>query len=341
MSKSNAKDIIIITDEIDAHADRLIIAMKEFDVVPIRLNYNDIPNNVNVNHAFYSNGKNSIELKTNNKVIELRNIKSIWWRKPEEFHSMPEISVEETAFIRNELQQFLQGLWFSTDCYWVSRPDAIRQASRKPEQLQRAIRFGFRIPKTLMSNDIQEISRFYKLCNGNMIYKVFTDPYVYASYARETNFSQQLPSKITRTTLITPEILKLMNSTFLGVCQFQEYIAKKVEIRVTVIKDHVFAAEIHSQEANTTKVDWRNYEIDIPYQEHQLPTNVEQTCIRYIKSYGLEYGAIDLILTPENEYVFLENNPNGQFMFIEEKVPSLKMTRAMIDALIIGRAGTP
>jgi len=32
---------------------------------------------------------------------------------------------------------------------------------------------------------------------------------------------------------------------------------------------------------------------------------------------GLEYGAIDLRLTPEGQYVFLEINPAGQFLWIE------------------------
>ena len=32
---------------------------------------------------------------------------------------------------------------------------------------------------------------------------------------------------------------------------------------------------------------------------------------------GLAFGAFDLRLTPEGEYVFLEVNPSGQFLFLE------------------------
>jgi glutathione synthase/RimK-type ligase-like ATP-grasp enzyme len=32
---------------------------------------------------------------------------------------------------------------------------------------------------------------------------------------------------------------------------------------------------------------------------------------------GLEYGAIDLRLTPDGQYIFLEINPAGQFLWIE------------------------
>jgi hypothetical protein len=36
-----------------------------------------------------------------------------------------------------------------------------------------------------------------------------------------------------------------------------------------------------------------------------------------MRGLGLEYGAIDLRLTPDGEYVFLEVNPAGQFLFVE------------------------
>ena len=36
-----------------------------------------------------------------------------------------------------------------------------------------------------------------------------------------------------------------------------------------------------------------------------------------MKRLNLLYGAIDLRLTPEGEYVFLEVNPGGQYLFVE------------------------
>jgi len=34
---------------------------------------------------------------------------------------------------------------------------------------------------------------------------------------------------------------------------------------------------------------------------------------------GLVYGAIDLRLTPDGRYVFLEINPAGQFLYVEQQ----------------------
>ena len=58
-----------------------------------------------------------------------------------------------------------------------------------------------------------------------------------------------------------------------------------------------------------------------------------------VRSYGLNFGAVDLILTPDDRYVFLEINPNGQFLFVQERVPELRMGEAMAACLIRGRNG--
>jgi hypothetical protein len=37
---------------------------------------------------------------------------------------------------------------------------------------------------------------------------------------------------------------------------------------------------------------------------------------------GLIYGAIDMRLTPDGRYVFLEINPAGQWLFVEHRTGS-------------------
>ena len=48
-----------------------------------------------------------------------------------------------------------------------------------------------------------------------------------------------------------------------------------------------------------------------------MPDEIKKACVDLTKYYGLEFGAIDLVLTPEGNYVFLEINPNGQWAWIE------------------------
>ena len=48
---------------------------------------------------------------------------------------------------------------------------------------------------------------------------------------------------------------------------------------------------------------------------------------------GLVYGAIDLRLTPDGRYVFLEINPAGQFLYIE-KATGQPITAALAQTFV-------
>jgi len=50
---------------------------------------------------------------------------------------------------------------------------------------------------------------------------------------------------------------------------------------------------------------------------------------------GLEYGAIDMRVTPDGEYVFLKVNPAGQFLYVENSA-GLPIADAMADHLLKG-----
>jgi glutathione synthase/RimK-type ligase-like ATP-grasp enzyme len=47
----------------------------------------------------------------------------------------------------------------------------------------------------------------------------------------------------------------------------------------------------------------------------------------------LEFGCIDMILTPDGEYVFLEINPSGQWLWVQKKT-GLPIAEAIADLLI-------
>lgn len=48
---------------------------------------------------------------------------------------------------------------------------------------------------------------------------------------------------------------------------------------------------------------------------------------------GLSYGAIDFVLTPDNNYIFLEINPNGQWAWIENET-GLNISDSIINELL-------
>lgn len=335
--------IVIVTRMDDPHADNVIIRLQEMGHEVIRLNTDDIPGNVSMSFAMGYSGANwrgGIDILTNGRRIDVDEIKSVWWRRPGGFRLPPDFSAQEREFAREEIDHVLRGCWSTLDCYWISHPEHIRQASWKGTQLQRAAELGFDVPRTLITSSPDDARAFFGECNEQMIYKVMTDPFLGAQKLAETE-PEQSSTEIysASTTLISEAELALLESTRLVPCLFQEYVPKSSELRVTVIGDDVFAAEILSQEREETRLDWRNYDVDVEYRRADLPIEVADRCLRLVKSYELNFSAMDLILTPDGRYVFLENNPNGQFIFVEDRVPELRMTDALAACLVRGTNG--
>lgn len=342
-------DIVIVSCMADLHADEMVLQLQEMGHEPIRLNSDDIPLNTTMSFSLprhQTTWQSKITLQSSGGVIELdmENVRSIWWRRPGNYFGLPpELSEQEREFARAEIDHTLRGLWSLLDCYWVSYPERIRQASWKMGQLQRAIQCGFEVPQSCLTSNPDEVRAFYETCNGQMIFKVLTDPFLGTPTVVEKHPDQPPPeARETKTTLITEKELELLDSVRLVPCLFQEYVPKQKELRVTIIGDELFVAEIDSQACEGTKVDWRNWSaggLNISYRKGSLPPDVAQRCMDLVRSYRLNFSAIDLILTPDDRYVFIENNPNGQFMWVEKLVPELKMTEALASCLIRGKNG--
>ncbi|MCA1693463.1 MAG: hypothetical protein LC749_01330 [Actinobacteria bacterium] len=105
------------------------------------------------------------------------------------------------------------------------------------------------------------------------------------------------------------------------------------ELRVTVVGDQVFACRIESQVTESTRIDWRRYDLEnTPHVAHRLDPDIERRCVVLTRHFGLEFSAIDLIVTADGETVLLELNPNGQWAWIEE-LTGLPISAAIADVL--------
>ncbi|UBF25844.1 hypothetical protein K9N68_30590 [Kovacikia minuta CCNUW1] len=100
---------------------------------------------------------------------------------------------------------------------------------------------------------------------------------------------------------------------------FQEKVPKLLELRATVVGRKVFTAAVDSQRLEQSQHDWRRQGVALlrHWQPHELPQEVQEKLLNVMDYFGLNYGAIDLILTPDQRYVFLEVNPCGEFFWLD------------------------
>ena len=273
------------------------------------------------------------EILTSRRVVDLGRVKSVWWRRPHRLVPPPNLSEQQTLFAEVELDHAFHGMLATLDCYWMSHPDSLRASRLKLEQLHRAQSLGFDVPRTIVTNDPETVRSFFEASSGKIVYKTLSSPTLAAERLQHVT-PDALPS-MTMTTPITSRELERVASVRTVPCLFQEYVPKRAEYRVTVIGDTAVPVEIDSQSEPSSVHDWRRAR-RVPLRLASLPTGLTERCLAFVRSYGLNYSALDLILTPDGRYVFLENNPNGQFHFIDQALPQARLVARIASTLARG-----
>jgi glutathione synthase/RimK-type ligase-like ATP-grasp enzyme len=114
---------------------------------------------------------------------------------------------------------------------------------------------------------------------------------------------------------------------------YQDYAEKAKEWRVTVVGDRVFDVAIYTDDE--AKDDWRKHQFTkkVNFKSEEIEDDIKQKCMQFLGQYGLKYGAFDFVEDNEGRTTFLECNPNGQFMWLEE-ILDLPISDAIADELI-------
>ncbi len=292
----------------------------------MRLDSADFPASIRIT-AEFSNGRLTSMLRVGSDLVSINDISVIWARRPgPPTASLDIIDPVVRQFVTEDARRFLHAFWDMCDCRWLpGAPSRMVASQAKGPQLVRAAKMGFTIPPTAFTNDPATFLEFYRAQKGKVISKIT------GSMAFPSQEGQEF-SRYTET--VSTRDVGYANSIAYSPILLQAYIPKRVELRITVVGEKVFAAEIHSQATNRSRHDWRRYDLGTtPYVQHALPIDVAERCVALVKEDGLLFGAIDMILTPDNRYVFLEMNPNGEYAWIEE-LTGLPISAAIADVLL-------
>lgn len=317
--------ILILTAPTDVHADEVERRLRARGARVLRFDPARFPQRASLTVRLTGREK-QIRLVHDGHTEELTECTSAWWRRPGApvvHEQVRDVTCREYA--QAECLQFTHDIWNALAVPWLPAPVwAIRRADSKHLQLQLAASLGFEIPTTVMTNSGDDFLAFHRQHDGNLIDKM---PSVIFSRDPDHLF-MRFTQRVTSRDIAYAQ--RLRYSPML----FQPNVDKQLEVRATVVGKQVLAAEIHSQVTAHTRQDWRRYDHGhTPYREHELPSLVRDRCLALVAQLGLRFGAIDLILTPEGRYVFLEINPNGQWLWVERET-GLPITEAVCDLLL-------
>jgi ATP-GRASP peptide maturase of grasp-with-spasm system len=240
----------------------------------------------------------AIYLKVSDERINFSEVESFWYRrgriryKSKKKHLLPDIKQQEEDVLE-EYINFKLSHMRSINKYSNCEPN-------KLIVLELAKKEGLSIPKTYM---IQDKENLEQLNDGLLITK---------NYLASAMFSFSDVAGIIYTTEVD-ENLDVPDK--FGPSLIQENIQKKYELRIFYFKGEFWSMAIFSQSDEQTKSDFRIYNNEKPNRTvaYKLPSEIEQKLIRLMDRLDLDSGSIDMIVTTQNEFVFLEVNPIGQF----------------------------
>jgi hypothetical protein len=309
--------VVVISHPDDLHATTVMRALAARDVPTLLMDLADLPDRATLS-IDYSVATDPVAVwaATGGTPVTLTDARSVWWRRPR----LPTLTgfTDDGAlgFAHGEWHEALYGTYELLTCPWMNPPACDDRGSRKALQLRTVGRLGLRVPDTLMTSDAAAAMGFVERHGiGGTIYKIFT-----------------ATTKVWRETrLLTDDDLQQLASLRLAPVIFQEYIPAVADVRVTIVGRRVFAMIIHTR-GTSYEVDFRLSLREAKTSAHDLPQAVEDSLLQLMDEFGLAYGAIDLRLTDEGEYVFLEINTAGEFLFCEHGA-GLPITAAVADWL--------
>jgi len=257
-------------------------------------------------------------------------VQAVWNRRPHGPKLPTTLPESEHEFAEIESRILLHSTMrlLSPGALWINPPHAAEADSYKPLQLSLAVKAGFHVPETLFSNDPDAIAEFHRRHNGDIVYKCFQ------GNAWKLEDGSGRIYAMNRTVPVSAEDLEQRDALSAAPGIFQRRIEKAFELRVTAMGRTLIAARIDSQAHEASREDWRSGQHLLDLEPFTLPEEIAEKCRRYMRAAGLRFGCFDFIVTPEDEYYFLEVNQAGQFLWKEARCPELPMLQVFCDFLI-------
>lgn len=291
--------VLILTSEEDVTADMVVLRLGEAGVPVVRLDPADLTNGVALSGE-YVHGARHGHLSVGGRLVSMNGLRSVWVRRP---GAPAARAAQPSAWLTEESSQALYGMLRCSDARWMNHPDAARRARHKPWQLHLAQRSGLPVPATLITTFPQAAREFAERFPDLVVKPV-------------SGAHPQEPPRAVPTSRVPPDAD--FTAVAFGPTLLQRRIAKRADIRLTVVGDTLLAARKPADpDAGPDDVDVRFAPSVSPWLPADVPPRVAEGVLRYMAGAELAYGAFDFAEDADGIWWFLECNQSGQFGFVE------------------------
>jgi len=309
--------ILAISNPDDVHAPAVLEVLARMGERTAVLDQADLPRTVavTIRRGLTEPGATFTGLPGGPDPLRAEELTAIWWRRPLPFAPHAELSPADAVFAAEQVQSAVSGIWGSVRAAWMNEPWLDERANHKVAQLTVAVECGLDVPPTVITSVPGEARAFLDELEGRpVVHKPLRA-------TRETWRS---------TRLLGPKDRARLDDLRFGPAILQAYVPG-VDIRVTAAGGRLLATAIDARETSSPH-DFRPVYAQARVAPYALPPAVAAGLRRYLDAFGLRYAAVDLRLDAEGRLSFLEANPAGQWLFLEDRTAQ-PITGAVAEAL--------
>lgn len=268
----------------------------------------DLPTHAVESFAFTRTGR-GVRIDGAEESLGSGDVGAVWNRRVRNNLELGVLHPSDELFAQIQRQRFRDGSMRVAyqDAFWVNPWAASQAAESKLYQFSQAVEAGLRTPATLFTNDPAAVRDFLRAHGGEIVYK----PFAAVSWTEGTRCWVPYTIALDESRLVADPLLRAVPGIY------QEKVPKAFEIRLTMIGRRGLAAKILSQETSEGRDDWRLAYQELRMEQTLVPSLVQEQCWSLLERLDLVFGCFDFIVTPDGEYVFLEVNQQGQFLFVE------------------------
>ncbi len=251
--------------------------------------------------------------------LSTQSIKSIYFRAPVFLRTTGKPYSVEEQLKRSQWSTFIRNLIVFDKALWINHPVSMYQAENKLYQLKVAKQCGMAVPETCVGNSLPQ-----NIIPRNTYIVKSLDTALFYDNGKEM---------FTYSTMISGQELLEAEIKSAPII-IQEYLASKIDLRVTVIGDQVFPVSI-TKHGEALVGDWRKGNKDnLDYIPVELPHTINEQILMLMEHLNLSFGGIDLALV-DGTYYFIEVNPTGEWGWLA-LTAGLPIDRTIVDYMVTG-----
>ena len=298
--------ILLFSDEDDISTTKVIKWIVDLGQAFTRINGGEIQ----YLSDLYLGKKEETSLIYDGREIDIENIEAYWYRRgkleivsAQDLEKNTSLSKAIDPYLEYELK-ILEEYWMENLLKKKSIGNMKRGSLNKLLVLQAAKECGLKIPETIATGQKDKLLGFLKEHPSLICKPLFEVPRIQEDFGKIEIWTEKFDL----------DLLDRLGATFFPTL-FQELIEKKYEIRIFYLNGKCFSNAIFSQLNEKTSIDFRIKPNGVPNRRvpFKLPEATRLKVVRLMETLNLDCGSIDLIATPDGDYVFLEINPVGQF----------------------------